>query len=317
MTRPVDDAMAEDRPEKMQIRSMWIAEVEASDHAGPEPVYLTLCGKSATEIEMLIERGLMTRSETGAITSGGDRYVAVESSPDAVFYLQDKYPGLKILGQNIRDLLRSENFMTWPNKDMRKFVRAKIVNLDLNQSLGASVTKGQVRFADLEIVDKIARLHGHEEPLDWQLFVTLNAQINWKDPIATAVLTFLRENFLIEPRFEARCGEVLDEEVMDIIRTGDAARALQLDMPGAQQLLMAFVPKKVAHMAHAHGWLVSTERNLHYGGTGDAASMVTWMFRFTWDPRTASEPQQVYREALATVLEHAGRIDPDGSVVAV
>jgi hypothetical protein len=77
---------------------------------------------------------------------------------------------------------------------------------------------------------------------------------------------------------------------------------------------MVFVPKKIVSETHGLGWRVITHYNLRYGGRSRSQRMVSWLIRFTQEPRVAREPRAVYSESLAETLTGAGLIQPDGEI---
>ena len=81
-----------------------------------------------------------------------------------------------------------------------------------------------------------------------------------------------------------------------------------------QHMLMALVPKKVAHGSAGIGWRIDTRENLRYGGSGGRAPMVTWILDFRWDERGSSEPTSLYRESAAAAIETPGQIAEDGRI---
>jgi hypothetical protein len=319
VNRGIDDAMAADRPAKAKVRTTWINLVESVAERGSEPVYLTMCGKAGPEIDSLIERGVISVTESGAIDAD-DAYlvVAVENSPGAIASLQARFPGLKILDRRIQDVMRSSNPVKWPEGDDRRCCRARVVNLDFDSSLKGNDATGTVRFDDLDVVAKFATIHALDVAVpEWDLFITFNATLGWSPAIANAVASFLRENFSLEPEFRDRCVGVMGASLVDAIEGDADIDVANLSSTEQQALLMAFVPKKVAHLVHNTGWSVSTEFNWRYGGEADAAPMVTFGLRFRQDSRSASAPLELYREAVRGVLVNAGSISESGDVVAL
>lgn len=118
--RRVDAAMAEERPAKRTVRSLWLVEHALYDALYPnnDPLLVTLCGEEAREIRMLIEVGLIKLTEVGAIASESqDRVVAIERNPRAVLKLQKQYPGLKIIQQDFRALIGGDSLRRFPQRE--------------------------------------------------------------------------------------------------------------------------------------------------------------------------------------------------------
>lgn len=309
--------MSEERPEKLTMREHWIERVISARQGrrvGKEPIYLTLAGAEGREIDLLVESEFLHLAESGAIdTADLGLVVAVESSPDAELELRNRYPGLTVLQENIGNILRSESLTAWPSGEHRHYCRAHCINLDLNSPLAATSESGQLRFPIVDWIRKFATLHAEPPRLDWSLFLTLHGEILWEAQDSEAAQRFLAENFSLEGEFASACRELFGEDLFGSIEGGDANLG-ELTRDQQQRVLMAFVPKKIAQVAHVDGWLIKTDLNLRYGGLGHRAPMVTWILRFLWDPRSGSEPNVVYRESLVEILASAGRIAEDGSV---
>ena len=292
--------------------------VERSRQAGSdaETLYLTLCGAAAHEIEMLIEKGIIRLTETGAVDKkDAERVIALDSSPNVTLSLVEKYPGLRVINKSLKDLLGSPSPLNWPGKVERIPCRAQLVNLDFNGGLKGTERSGQIVFEDFEIISKIAILHAEQVPSNWRLFVTYNCDLDWDQKTVASVLAFLQENFAFSSQFEDECKAFLGDDLMRIIHCQDTEGVKNLDPIQGQRLLMVFVPKKIAAVVVDGGWLVKTIRNLRYGAYNAHAPMVTWAFDFEWDTRASSIPKTVYREALSAILTNHGNVEPDGTCV--
>jgi hypothetical protein len=231
---------------------------------------------------MLIKSGVIKRTENGAIQedAGAPRVIAVENSIEAAGMLQEKYPGLKIVEKNIKDLIRGNGPIAWPGKDDIKCCRAAVVNLDLNEVL---VTPDGVSFPLLDVVTKFITLHGKikQAPLidKWTLLLTVHAEIKcWDENVFHQIFTFLKENFDRETKFSNDClgflGASLHGKIINCQTTG-----ISLSQIEQQKLLMVFVPKKIAASIHGQGWCVKTDKNMRYGGD-TTAPMTTWVIDF-------------------------------------
>lgn len=310
--------MAEDRPEKQKVRELWAEQVGAAeqrDHAEDEPLLLTLCGAHTLDIDDLIERGVVEVTEVGGIATADARtVVAVESRPDAVVAILRKYPGLKVVDKPIRDLLHSESEVAWPVGEERAICRAGVINLDLDESLAAVIRDdGQIVFPVLEWIRKFAVLHGHAPRREWTLCLTLHGEISWEDSVGTAMQAFLGENFEESTIFKDQCRELFGPAMFSKVASGSLDFG-SLTRPQQQRLLMALVPKRISHLTFNHGWLVKTVSNLRYGGHGRVAPMISWIMDFVWDERANSQPLEIYRESLSSVLESAGEISAEGDI---
>jgi hypothetical protein len=310
--------MEEDRPEKRAVRELWtdlVTEVDSLGGPVPPPVYLTLSGASGKDIEILVARGLVHRTETGAIDAQDQhKFVAVESNSNAVLALQKKFPGLKILEVPFANLVRSASPTAWPDKQDKEFCRARVINLDLNDILGSADQEGQIVFPLLSLVRKLGQLHGLPPRLDWHLCLTLHGEIHWSEEVGLAMQEFLTENFDREPEFAAAAHELLGDTLFAQVTSRSLKDLRALKVSDQQKVLMVLVPKKIQQLVLDQGWRLVTPRNLRYGGTGGRAPMVTWILRFVWDSRTSGTPSAVYCDGLRGVLANVGQIAADGTV---
>lgn len=315
--RPVDLAMASERPEKEVVRQLWLETAVTYAEAYPDdryPLYLTLSGAAGKDVAMLIANGLVPLAETGAIASRAKhRIIAVEANIQAVVALSERFPGLKIFQHPFQNLVRSESATRWPDGQDEEFCRARVVNLDLNQTLVAEEVAGQLRFPVLLWIQKLSQLHA-EQRVEWSLCLTLHGEINWLPEVCVAVQRFLCENFARESAFRTACETHFGPDLFDAVNSDIPCSFSGRSLIEQQHVLMAFVPKKIAQLVCPQGWLVQTRYNLRYGGTEGRAPMVTWIIEFAWEIRIASTPDAVYRESLASVLSGVGRIAEDGSL---
>lgn len=318
MPRPVDYAMAAERPEKQTVRGLWLEEVKAQDVTEPPervPLYLTLPGARGCDIELLVEQDLLPLTETGAVAdSESMRVVAIEGSPEAAIALQGRYPGLKVLEEPLHGLLRSTGPFEFPRGKDRVLCRAQVVNLDFDKPLHASVEQGQLVFPALSLVAKLAKLHGADPHVDWTLCLTLNGQLEaWPEDVDKKACRFLAVNFEDDPEFSELAVEVLGAGLHEsIIQDPGSVDIRNCTEEEQQRFLMVLVPKRIARDVCADGWDVQTVENLRYGGSKGRARMVTWVLRFCWDSRASTEADVLYREALRRSLSKRGWIDSKG-----
>lgn len=316
MRRPVDNAMAAERPEKQTIRELWVQEakrLEAEWSPGDAPLYLTLPGERGGDIHAMAENGIIELAENGAIADAEQlKLVAVEGAPGAVVKLQTAFPGLKILEQPLGNLLHSTNPTTWPTREIKQVFRARVVNLDLNAPLEAKVQNQQIVFPVLELVQKVVVLHA-DEPRDWTLCLTLHGEIVWTAQTEKMACLFLQSNFQRDEQFSEQARAALGDDLHATICGSPSKVGVRtMDADAQQRVLMVLVPKQIAFDAHTRGWSIDTVENLRYGGSGGRAPMVTWVLRFRWDARARTQPEELYREALGRALARRGHIDTDG-----
>jgi hypothetical protein len=319
-------AMAEERPEKDTMRGLWaecVGKMAAQDVAGGDdsspPLYLSLCGAKGLDILKLVERGIVGRTETGAIAEADlGKIVAVESDPDAAVELRENFSGLDVFDRKVEELLSMPSDMAWPDKKLRRILRSKVVNLDLNQALEARIKQNQLQFPLVKMIEKFAILHAQDPHVDWSLCLTLHADLALDAGALGRIASFLAENFKKEEVYGAASSGLLGAELYEKLNEGkcpdDVIEALGPD--DIQNLLMALIPKRIISDTHRHGWKVTTRRNLRYG-IDPAAPMVSWILDFEWDPRGSSAPQELYSESLGGAVTGVEEIDTSGQLVAL
>lgn len=315
--RPVDRAMDQERIEKHTVRVFWLEEAREYMDRYPkdeEPLYLTLSGAEGRDVRLFAEHGLINLTENGAIaTEDQGKIIAVESSAQAVLQLQERYTGLKIVEKNFQSLVRGTDYFSWPDSKERHYCRARIINLDLNSELGAKQQEERIDFPVIAWIDKVAKLHTRPSPRDWSLCLTLHGEINWNDEVCSFAQEFLRDNFRREPSFAESCRNLFGEALCKDIDGKANVDFSALHLKAQQQVLMVIVPKLIAQRAQNQGWKIATERNLRYGGEGNAP-MVTWIVRFTWDASAIAAPNVAHRDALAGIFHCVGLIREDGQI---
>jgi hypothetical protein len=320
MNRRVDRAMDLDRPAKQTMRRIWaeIIEQYAAVHVidAEAPLYLTLSGAQGRDIEVLIQRGVIARTESGAIRAeDAAKVVAVESSSAAVLELQRRFPGLKIVEAPIQSLIRGDGQLRWPDGEHEDYCRARVINLDLNAVLDARNEDGEVVFPIISWASKFAQLHARNPRLDWTLCLTLHGEIHWPAAVNQVVVQFLAENFAREPLFAAACQEFLGDALHARIANRENIDFSRLSRDAGIRILMAFVPKKIIQLSHQQGWRIATNRNLRYGGEADQAPIVAWELIFSRDARGGNRPDELYRECISQILSRHGQIAKDGTLL--
>ena len=317
MRRNVDAAMDQERPEKRRVRTLWLEKLRSYKAKYPNdtvPLYLTLSGAKGHDIQLLIQEGLIRLTEVGAIvTQDQGIAVAIESNSNAVLELQRRIPGLKILDQPFDSFMRSTRLTVFPQGEHIRLCRARVINLDLNEPVLFEDVDGELQFPPLQWIRKLCILHA-EIRLEWCLLLTLHGEVLWEAAETKAVAEFLSENFSREPSFAAASMTMLGSELHGRIVSGTIPAAKRLESVEQQKLLMAYVPKRIAHIAHEYGWRTETIHNLRYGGAEHRAPMVTWVIDFRWDARVSSKPEAIYRDSLKLVLAGVGYIAEDGTL---
>jgi hypothetical protein len=189
-----------------------------------------------------------------------------------------------------------------------------VVNLDFDAGLQARTEGLSVLFPALMWIRKLSLLHAEVPHVDWSLCLTFNAEIAWPNEVEAEVQDFLKSNFDQEPTFAAEAREFVGDEFFDRLTSSQGVAFSRLSQEQSQQLLMLFVPKKIAELVAVDGWLVNTRRNLRYGGATGAA-MVSWIFDMKLISRGRGTAAQLYGRSLKTILPGAARIDENGRLL--
>jgi hypothetical protein len=298
--------MRQRRPAKDVIRSYWADEFERhdGDALGQDvPIYLCLPGGEGLDIKYLQDRGLVGRTQVGGIPDqDAAKIIAVERSSDAVLDLQANLPGLKILGMDLKSLLRGESLTRFPDASHRQYCRARVVNLDLNAPLTAVIEDERLLYPVLVLIAKLSRLHADPPVVrEWSLLLTLHGDIVGPLTALEVIRDTLAENFANVEEFKVSAMELFGTELSAWVTDRTPMRPGELSK-SARALLMAFVPKRTVEIGKADGWRVRTHRNIAYPGANPSPGMASWIFHFSWDPRTATHPTAVYREGVLDVL---------------
>lgn len=317
----VDIAMAEDRPEKGCMRELWmetVVEVDAHYAGDGPPLYLTLPGARGFEIDLLIARGVLETTETGAIApEHQQKVIAIESRREAIAALAARYPGLKLLRESVQNVLKTSTPLQWPAGEALDACRARVINLDLNTSFDCVVSDGHLDFPLVRLVDKLAIIQAAQTPRPsvWHLMLTLDSRIQWTRAESRLIKEYLRANFDSEPAFAASARDALGDDLYEEILRDRGMMAAGLESAAQQALLMTLVPKALARVCANAGWRLETLRNLRYGDGAQRAAMVSWLFRANWDQQLSRNPEQGYRASLRTVHAHVGHIEANGRLV--
>jgi hypothetical protein len=188
------------------------------------------------------------------------------------------------------------------------------VKLDLNAPQGVRYNDDELDFPVLSWVKKLAQIHARPPRTEWALLLTLHGEITWNVEVSRAIQELLTENCNREPEFATACRQLFGDETYLRITQNQDVDLKSLTRQKQQQVLMAFVPKKISQLVYQQGWLIETTRNLRYGGRRGAAPMVSWIMRLRWDSRVSRRPDALYRDSLKEVLRRTGAIAEDGTI---
>jgi hypothetical protein len=316
--RPVDLAMTAERPEKAVVRQLWIEKIAAhyqkkKNENSTERLYLTLCGAEGRDLDMLVDQGIIERTETGSLTRDSAQMVAaIENSALAVSHLLRKFPGLKVHPQSYESLLHGSNPTRFPQGINEELCRSRVINLDLNSPLLAEESNDRIRFPLMDFIHKFSTIHIAGEKWDWSLLLTLHGELPWGEPIWKFVTNYLLQNFKDVPEFMEAASEILGKDVADALKKKNI-EVLCAAEDAHQRLLLALVPKLIAEKLREQRWSIDVDWSFSYGGSS-SAPMVTWAIDFSRAPQEAT-PAQIYADNVARILERAGAIDADGNKI--
>lgn len=313
--RAVDLAMHADKDEKRAIREFWVAILkELGALTGPYPVYFTMPGAEGKDVELLVARKLILTTETGAIDPRSVNYcVAIENSPKAVLELQKRFPGLRILEQNVQSVLRGNSPLSYPeNTEQRAYCQAHVINLDLQATLSGEMNNADPFFPVLRWIEKFGTLQTQADHLRWHLFLTLNATIEWPLELSAWVSNFLTSNLSEVIEFENRAKELLHGNVFEALKAGESIDFSTLELSQKQRTLLAIVPKAIIYYLSRQGWSVETRLNAEYSGAG-GAPMVTYVFTLTRKPGTIDH-SKLYKDSVSQCLISTSRVNANGQL---
>lgn len=285
------------------------------DWNGSDPLYLTLCGAEGLDIQAAIDAGIIQLNEVkGIAASDLGKCVAVERVPDAVLKLQARHPGLRILEQDIQGILGGANPLAWPEQRERRSVcRSKVVNLDFNGAFKAIQENQQIQFPIAVWIQKLARMHDVGEPINWSVYLTLNASLAaWSNQVWGHVLKVLSENMASHPGFGDDLRALFGPDRAARIEDRTCVRT-SLEAREEQGLLMAFAPKAICQDI-PDGWTMTVHKNVRYGGETGVAPMVSQIIDFHKDPALIGLRDQSYQRSVASILSDTWAIGIDGGL---
>lgn len=278
---------------------------------GAEPLYLTLPGADGRDLLMARDEGLIGVTEVGSLAPEHmEKVVAVESSLHAVANLLRVLPGLKVLEQPIQSLIRGEGMTSWPEARDRRWCRAIVVNLDLNQPFTGRTRDGTPTYPIANWVRKLGVLHAESPAVPWSLLLTLHGEAVLDAEARAETRTALIDNAARVESFREGLQRLIgvDPAALD---ASDASFAL--DREEMHRLLLALVPKRLAKELPP-GWGMAVRWCYTYGGSESDAPMVAFRMDFDpSDPRSATPPA-IYESAVAGILDRVGHIAQDGSL---
>ena len=308
--------MAVERPAKQALRQQWLEQVRTvmGGATDKQCLYLTLPGALGRDIEVLAEDGIVRRTETGAIDERDQHLVvAIESNDAAILELQHRFPGLRVLQDDLRNLLHSDSMLAWPAKNIRNYFRALVINLDLNQCLDSVGPGDAPEFPVLRLIEKIAAIHDEGGTSEWTLCLTLHGEVHWAPTLSKRIQSFLHENISRSGEFAAACSAVLGADLFAQIVGDKALDIASLTQDDQQRVLLSLVPKRIV-ADHFRKWRINVALSCMYGHDEPAfAPMVSWIFTFTRSADGISEPDRTYRELVAQALANVSALSADGN----
>jgi hypothetical protein len=309
------------RPAKDYIRQQWAEVIDelTSFWNNDEVLYTTLTGAEAYDIKLLIDRGLLERTESGAIAEkDSHKVIAVESNLDTIRKLKFELPGLNVVPTRIEEIVGGHrNPLSFPDKKNKEIARARVLNLDYNSSLKLESKDGEFIHDQLEVVRKLALLHGRPELREpWCMFLTLNGSINWDKTVQTQVFAHIGVFMDQQPTISQNLQAILGDRTFGWVQNGFTGDIVKETPDIQQKVLSIFVPGRIASITSRIGWKVTTRASWCYGGETGAAPMCTWILYFNWDARYDSQPEIVLKDSLASLLDNCGIITSGGKFIA-
>jgi len=316
VTRPVDEAMAEDRPAKAAVRQRWVdclIELDAR-WEGREPLYLTLPGAEGRDVALAVQHGVIALNEAGSIAEESlHKVVAVERGQEAALQLRRRFPGLKILDQPIQSLVRGEGLTSYPEAEHRVWCRALVVNLDLSARLEGEARAGGISFPVVSWIGKLAVLHAQEPIVPWTLLLTMNAEPSLAHEGLRDIGTLFRENISLSPAFRERLADLVGPTAVEGLSTEATDPLGGSDDQTLRSVVVAAIPKLIAGVV-PEGWVMRSEWCLRYGGESGHAGMIAYRFDFTLADGNLA-PVERYKHTVDDLLRSVERIEEDGTVL--
>ena len=311
--RAVERAMATERAEKDILRHLWADEVEAHDGDDGHYLYLTLPGNEARDIEVLHDRGILRLTETGAVAEDCARtVVAIAAHDDVILELSRRFPGLKIVEQDVNSALSGPRETAWPQGELRDIWCARVINLDLDEVLKPVTGVDDLRFRVVAWLKKVALLHAEAAVDEWTLCLTLHAETPWSKKFSAQIQDFLKDNFGESEEFAARAREVLGDELFALMSSSKRVDCASLSPEDQAHLLLTVVPKAVVAELSSQ-WDVEVSTNCAYGlKTAGRATMGSWVFRITRNLSSSSRPRAAYKRQIATALQSSALLEATG-----
>jgi hypothetical protein len=327
LVRGIDNAMGQDREDKVAMRGFWMEEVSEAaldwEPGSGRPIFLTLPGSEGKDIQAMVESGILSENEVEGIDQADwDKVVAVESDTQAVIKLQDLWPGLRIIQGRIEQLVagsmdrhmaaaRGKNVQpTDTEKDVDWALRAMVVNLDYNGGLRPRKIDGAFASAVIDAIVGIVELREGADP--FTLLLTLNGDPkSWPKNATEVCRKVLLANGKECPEFRKLAQEHLGTRAGDLDSKVDFTKYTGVQ---AQEFLMLAVPKLIADAVRGSGWRAEVKRNIRYGGSNGRARMVALIVRFSQAP-DPEDADHLHRDNLVTVMNGKAVIASDGTVL--
>jgi hypothetical protein len=206
------------------MRELWIDKaISCADHNGSSPLYFTLSGAEGHEFRMLGERGLIQFTETGALDAAcAHKVVAIENDAWAHAQLLNKFPGLKIKRNTVQGLVHGNGLVRYPQGDDERICRARIINLDLDESWMPAFHEGEWIVPVSRWVYKFAAVHARPQRLAWTLYLTLHGECPWGAELRPIISAEIIEILASDPSIRLTVQNWLGAELLNDIVSGNA-----------------------------------------------------------------------------------------------
>lgn len=315
--RPIDRAMAEERLEKATIREIWLKFIQSvpqknanQDH----PLYVTLSGAEGKDIEGLVHHGILKKTENGAISADDEwKVVAIEKNGPAATKLRKKFPGLKVIHDDVLELIGGTSETSFPEdrSDDSKLWLADVINLDYNSTFSGSIQNGRGLFSVAQTLKKIATIQHQYGKQSWCLLVTLNATLNLEDDCWGEIQRILNDNFNSVEEFREAFSKLVPLSADSEINS-DILEEIKGNCDLQQKLLMAFLPKIFAQKIRDYRWKFDVEHALVYGDNSyRQARMASWIICLK-KPESPITDEACYQKNVKDIMKNCSKIESTG-----
>jgi hypothetical protein len=192
------------------------------------------------------------------------------------------------------------------------FCRARLINLDFNQSFNEETQRGVERFPAITLVKKLGQIHREAHHDVWGLCMTFNSTMEWSEDAISESLALINDNIRGSEEFGEMLEQIFGAEVVSEIV---ARRQLIPDSKDFQQrFITVFVPKKIVESVFDQHWSIEIQASYRYLGPA-GAPMTSWVMEFRSIDNTTESKMNVYQRNVSNLLRNSYKITEDGDKV--